>query len=98
MKSMFLAAALCLAALTSGCAGTRVYGGGYLGAPPPPPAGYYRGPSPGAGYLWIDGYYYPSGSRYVWRPGYWSRPPHRGAIWVAPRYDGGRYRPGRWRR
>src|SRR4051812_31228116 len=98
MKSVLLAAVLSVAALSSGCAGTRVYGGGYIGGPPPAPSGYYRAPSPGPGYVWIDGFYVPNGSRYAWRPGYWTRPPHRGAIWEAPSYRSGRYYPGRWRR
>ncbi|HXJ39757.1 MAG TPA: hypothetical protein VNH18_10800 [Bryobacteraceae bacterium] len=100
MKSIVLAATLVLAALTAGCAGTRVYGGGYYASgPPPPPAGYYdRGPSPGLGFVWIDGYYVPSGGRYAWRQGYWTRPPHRGAVWVAPRWERGHYHEGRWRR
>ena len=63
------------------------------------PAGYYdRGPSPGLGFTWIDGYYYPSGGHYAWRQGYWTRPPHRGAVWVAPRWERGHYHEGRWRR
>jgi len=72
-------------------------------APPPLPvyAGYgysgYAVPSPGPGYVWVDGYYYPVGPRYVYRRGYWARPPYRGAYWVAPRYHRGSYYRGYWR-
>ncbi len=70
----------------------------YYSAPPPVARYYAPPPSPGPGYTWVDGYYYPSGPRYVWRAGYWTRPPYVGARWYAPRYHGGRYYHGYWRR
>jgi hypothetical protein len=76
------------------------YGPAYYYAPPPPayyPA-YAYAPAPRIGYTWIDGYWYPYGGRYSWRPGYWARPPFRGAFWVGPRYNGGRYYRGYWGR
>ena len=104
MKSKFLA--LMLLAGSSLLAGPRVFvgvgfGGGYVVAPPPPVAAYsYYAPppAPGPGYSWVAGYYYPYGGRYAWRPGYWARRPYVGAYWVAPRYYGGRYYHGYWRR
>jgi hypothetical protein len=66
-------------------------------APPPPSPVAYYAPAPGPGYVWINGYYYPSGARYVWRPGYWVRPPHPHAVWVAPRYHHGHFYAGYWR-
>jgi hypothetical protein len=71
---------------------------GYYAPPPPPPAVAYYPPSPGAGYAFVSGYYEPVGPRYVWRPGYWRRPPYAGAVWVGPRYAGHRYYNGYWRR
>ena len=71
---------------------------GYYAAPPPPLAVAYYPPSPGPGFTWVSGSYYPVGPRYVWRAGYWTRPPYRGAVWVAPRYEGRRYNNGYWRR
>jgi len=66
-----------------------------IGEPPAPRA--YRVPArPGPDYVWVEGYWYPSGSRYVWHNGYWTRPPYEGAYWVAPYHVGGRYYPGRW--
>jgi len=71
------------------------------------PLGFYAAPVapvapfvayPGYGYSWVGGYWYPWGGGYAWRPGYWVRPPFRGARWVAPRYYGGRYYRGYWRR
>jgi hypothetical protein len=68
----------------------------------PPPAYYappvaYAAPY-GPGYAWIPGYYYPVGPRWVWRGGYWGRRPFAGAVWAAPRYSGGRFFAGYWRR
>jgi len=73
-------------------------GGGYYPPPPPPRYAAYVPASPGYGYVWVPGYYYPVGRRYEWRAGFWSRPPYRGAHWVAPRYEGRRYINGYWRR
>lgn len=67
-------------------------------APPPPPIVAYAPPAPGPGYYWVNGYYVPAGPRYVWRAGYWARPPYVGAYWVGPRYWGHRYYHGYWRR
>jgi len=103
MKKSLLA--LVLLAGSSAFAATRFSIGvqvgpsyGYYPAPPPPPVVAYRPVNPGPGYYWVDGYYYPVGPRYVWRQGYWARPPYRGAVWVAPRYSGKRYYGGYWRR
>ncbi len=105
MKTRLLA--LLLLAGTSMFAGPRVFfgfgfgGGGYryYAPPPPPPVAYYAAPvAPGPGYGWVDGYYYPVGPRWGWRPGYWAARPFAGAFWVAPRYYGGRYYNGYWRR
>jgi len=74
------------------------YGYGYYAAPPPPPVVAYAPPYARPGYTWIGGYYYPYGGRYVWRGGYWARPPYVGARWIAPRYYGHRYYGGYWRR
>jgi hypothetical protein len=66
-----------------------------IGAPPAPRA--YRVPrQPGPDYEWIEGYWYPQGSRYVWHDGYWTRPPYEGAYWVVPYHVGGQYFAGRW--
>jgi len=69
----------------------------YYAAPPPPPPVYYAPPSPGPGFVWVSGYYYPVGRRYEWRQGYWTRPPRGHVRWVAPRYQRGRYFNGYWR-
>jgi len=68
-------------------------------APPPPPVVAYAPPVyPGPGYTWISGYYYPVGARWAWRTGYWAARPWAGAVWVAPRSNGGRWHAGYWRR
>ena len=104
MKTKLLG--LMLLAGSSLFAGPRVFfgfsvGGGprYYAPPPPPPVAYYAPPvAPGPGYGWVNGYYYPSGPRWAWRQGYWARRPYPGAYWAGPRYQGGRYYSGYWRR
>jgi hypothetical protein len=67
--------------------------------PPPPPMVAYAPPScPGPGYVWVPGYWYPTGPRYSWRAGYWAVAPYPGAYWVAPRYSKQRYYSGYWQR
>jgi hypothetical protein len=105
MKTKLLA--LLLLAGTSLFAGPHVFVGvgiggayypGYYAPPPPPLVAYARPVYARPGYSWINGYWYPAGSRYAWRAGYWARPPYAGAIWVGPRYYGHRYYRGYWRR
>ena len=74
------------------------YPGYYAVAPPPPPVITYAVPSPGPGYAWVGGYYYPYGAHWGWHGGYWARRPYAGAYWVGPRYYGHRYYRGYWRR
>ena len=76
------------------CAGTTSFGI-RIGEPPAPLA-YRVPPQPGPDYLWVEGYWYPQGSRYLWHDGYWTRPPYQGAYWVQPYHVGGQYYPGRW--
>jgi len=65
--------------------------------PPPPPGAYYRGPAPGVGFFWRDGYYDYYGGRYNWVGGAWVRPPRVGVVWVNPGWRGRRWRRGYWR-
>jgi len=60
---------------------------------PAPPVVAYAAPAPGL--VFVGGYWGPGR---VWFPGRWVRPPFRGAAWVGPRYFGGRYFAGYWRR
>ncbi len=66
-----------------------------IGAPPPIRV-RVQPRSPGAGYTWVGGYWYPVGRRYTWHEGYWTRPAYIGAHWVEPRHDGERYYAGYW--
>jgi hypothetical protein len=80
-----------------GCAGeyVAVYG------PPPPPRAEVFITSPGASFVWIPGYWHWQAGGYAWVGGAWRVPPHRGAIWVGPRYEarghGWVYVRGHWR-
>jgi hypothetical protein len=54
---------------------------------PPPPVYERRGPPPGEGYVWQNGYHRYDGDHYVWTPGRYEQPPHRGQRWVAHRWE-----------
>ncbi len=68
---------------------------------PPPVVVEHPGPPPEAGVVWVSGYHRWDGARYVWVPGRYERPPHRGAHWVAHRWvrvhDHWEMREGHWR-
>jgi hypothetical protein len=61
--------------------------GVYIGRTPPAERYEERGPMPGPGYAWVDGYWAPNGHRYRWIAGRWDRPPYEGAYWNHPHYD-----------
>ena len=65
---------------------------------PPPEARVVRvhPRSPGPGFMWIEGYWYPVGRHYKWHEGYWTRPPYEGARWVGPHHDGQQFYAGYW--
>jgi hypothetical protein len=67
-----------------------------IGPPPVARVEHQRPPSPGPGFVWTAGYWYPVGQHYTWHAGYWTRPPYEGARWVAPRHDGERFYAGYW--
>jgi hypothetical protein len=96
----FLKAALCAVMLFAGASAARaqvsVGVGIVIGQPPPPRVVRVLPPSPGPEYFWVAGYWYPVRGRYLWHQGYWARPPYAGAVWVAPRYESGRYFAGYW--
>lgn len=84
MKLNFMYAALLATAIvTSSVAQVSVY----LGATPPPLRIEVRGPMPGPGYAWMEGYWAPNGHHYRWVQGRWERPPYEGAYWSHPHYD-----------
>jgi len=68
----------------------------------PPHAVYERrGPPPGRGYVWINGYHRWGGNSYAWSPGRWEQPPRPHARWVEHRWkhrrDGYVFVEGHWR-
>jgi hypothetical protein len=67
-----------------------------IGRPPPAPRAFRVPPQPGPEFVWVEGYWWPQGSRYVWHNGYWTRPPYAGAFWIPPYWSAGRYVAGRW--
>jgi hypothetical protein len=88
-----------LTGLLLSCAGmthAQVSLGIRIGPPPPPRVLHVRPVAPGPDYVWIDGYWYPSGGHYIWHRAYWSRPPYDGAHWIAPHHDGTQFFAGYW--
>lgn len=84
-----------------GCGGGPGYVGIYARTAPPPIRVESRGPAPGQGYVWINGYWGYRGNDYVWTAGRWERPPRGRRRWEDGRWDrrGDRYvwHDGRWR-
>jgi hypothetical protein len=96
LAGLGLAAVVPFMALTSGCVvAVRPAPVAYVGPPgevvvdaePPAPLVETVGIAPGPGFLWIGGYYHWYGNRWGWVAGHYERPPHRGAVWVGPRYE-----------
>jgi hypothetical protein len=52
----------------------------------PAPVAVVRPACPGPGYLWVDGYYGPTG---IWVPGFWRAPAF--GVAIGPRFVGPRY-------
>jgi hypothetical protein len=95
----FVGTGLLLAAmLLAGASASRaqVSFGIRIGPPPQPRVIRVQPRSPGADYVWLDGYWYPAGGHYKWHEGYWTRPPYQGAHWVGPHHDGQQYYAGYW--
>jgi hypothetical protein len=82
--------------LAAGAAFAQFSVGVRIGAPPQPRVIRVQPRSPGEGYSFVAGYWYPVGNHYKWHDGYWTRPAYSGAHWVEPRYDGQRYFDGYW--
>jgi hypothetical protein len=82
-------------ALVSGCIVERPRARVYYTEPPPvvvtqaPPAPLSEQVpvAPGPDFVWIAGHWHWNGNRWVWNRGYFARPPRRGAVWVAPRFE-----------
>ncbi len=82
--------------LAAGAAFGQLSIGIRIGAPPPVRVLRVQPRSPGADYLWVNGYWYPVNNRYKWHDGYWTRPAYTGAHWVGPHHDGERFFAGYW--
>jgi hypothetical protein len=87
---------LALLVLGAGIGLAQVSVGIRIGPPPPPRVLAVVPPSPGADFIWIEGYWYPDGHKYKWHAGYWTRAPYPGARWVGPHHDGERFFNGYW--
>jgi hypothetical protein len=57
------------------------------GPPPPRHEEMHMRDRPSPDYVWIQGYWAGEPGHYEWTAGHWDRPPHHGAVWVAPRWD-----------
>jgi len=83
--ALHLAALPAFAADGSGVPGVRLATDGA----PPAPLSDPRGPPPGAGSVWLDGYWQWTGARFAWVPGQWAEPPGQPPFsWVPARWIG----------
>lgn len=103
MRALLLLFALLLLALAaSGCGPSYVEGRYVTTVSTEPPAPYVEvvSPAPTPKHVWVDGYWWWDGRRYVWVRGHWVRPPRAGYVWVRGGWvvHGGSYRfvHGRW--
>ena len=87
---------LLLTLLISGAVFAQISVGIRIGPPPQPRIVRVRPASPGPGYIFTDGYWYPVRGHYKWHEAYWTRPPYEGAAWVPPHHDGQYYLAGHW--
>ena len=62
---------------------------------PPPALVVETMPAPVTGQVWIPGYYDYKDGQYVWVRGH-MEPQREGYVYVAPRYDDGKYYVSRW--
>lgn len=97
MKTFMKASLFATLFLLAESAFAQVSIGIQIGQPPPPPRVVYVTPArPAPDFVWVNGYWYPSGKQYKWKEGYWVRPPYAQGVWVVPHYSGGRYFEGYW--
>src|SRR5580692_3876395 len=97
MKTLLRIGVLAVMLLISGSVvGAQVSVGIRIGPPPRPRVVRVVPVRPGPEFVWVEGYWYPSGRHYKWHDGYWTRPPYEGARWVAPHHDGQQYFEGYW--
>ena len=89
----FVVSALILA--PASVARAQVSVGINIGPPPQLRPSVVR-PQPRPNNVWVDGYWYPVGSRYTWHAGYWTAAPYEGAYWNEPYYNGRQYIAGYW--
>ncbi|HEV3089834.1 MAG TPA: hypothetical protein VGX91_00160 [Candidatus Cybelea sp.] len=95
IKNFFMASLMGLGFMLSAVPATAGYV--YVQVGPPAPI-YETVPArPGAGYVWVGGYYRYTGGRYVWSHGYWA---HHGGHWCAGTWHHGHHgyywTDGRW--
>ena len=96
MTQLLKTHALSTLLLGSASAATAQVSFGINIGPPPQLRQSVVRPQPRPDYVWVDGYWYPVGSRYVWHAGYWTAAPYAGAYWNEPYYTGRQYVPGYW--
>jgi hypothetical protein len=82
-----LAAAVIFAASIFAAACVGASGRVYVRTGPPPLRAEVVSVSPGAGYVWVPGYYRYDGGGYVWVGGRWDRPPRGRGRWVPAHWE-----------
>ena len=84
----FFSIGLLTIALTANaaCATAAPRGRVYVRVGPPAPIVERGIVAPGAGYVWMPGFYRWERGAYLWVPGRWERPPRARAVWVPARW------------
>jgi len=95
MTTLLKTLALSTMLLAPATAHAQVSFGINIGPPPQLRRSVVR-PQPRPDNVWVDGYWYPVGSKYTWRAGYWTAAPYAGAYWNEPYYNGHQYIAGYW--
>ncbi len=89
-----------LAATILACAPLPPPGAMVVAGSPPPRRVEVIGTAPGAGYVWIAGYWSWQSNAYVWVDGRWDRPPRPRARWSTGHWQHSRrgyyWVPGHW--
>jgi WXXGXW repeat (2 copies) len=99
LRRLAISGALAAAFFVTACG--RGYVSYAIASPPAPRVVGAVGVAPGAGFVWVDGFWDLRGRNWIWVDGRWARPPRGRHAWVPDRWERHgerwRYNRGHWR-